>query len=645
MKNPVFLLFFFLLVLNNSLYCQRDNSFNAVLDRGEYLIEKERYLEALNFYTSQLKNYPKEHWADLYLNIGIVYYRMENYEEAITAYEISASTAKEKGQIAVEAAAQNNIGNSNKKLGDFETALNYYKKALESYREMKDVRNIGVNLYNAGICFKELTLYDRATEVFFEAIAVFDSLNEKGYLASVYQSLGNTLRIEEDYENSLDFHFKALELKQALKSKQGISASLNDIGNTYKELGNYEEAIRYYEQAGNMEIKTHKATIVNNIGEVYFRMGQFEKAEGLYQTSLALHEQAGDQKGVALTLTELGELYYEKGQFLEAERYLKSAVPVCEEMKYKDILLKNGETQQKVFEATGRFREANEMGKFCANLRREIFDKTKIGVINGLKIDFQTEAVKKENALIGKENQLKKYQNSILVGFVSVILVFGFFIIRNKQRSIQMEKARVHLEQSLRMDIQHRTKNFLQVMLSLSQFMKRQMKSQDDEYLVEDFQKKIDTMIVVNNSLQVKKGMGVMHTNFHVFLEELVQNLLNTIGASGYPVKTVLKLTPVHLDSKKAYPLALIANELITNALKYGLKDKNACLTVVLRVANNQFELEIGDNGSGLPEDFNPQTLNSQGFRLIDIFVAQLKGVLEVENDGGLIVRVKADKE
>jgi len=85
----------------------------------------------------------------------------------------------------------------------------------------------------------------------------------------------------------------------------------------------------------------------------------------------------------------------------------------------------------------------------------------------------------------------------------------------------------------------------------------------------------------------------------------------------------------------------LILNELISNALKYAFKGKqNGKIEVRLKEKTGSIQLNVIDNGVGLPKDFNQQKDTSLGFRLIDAFVKKMKAQLEVNHDLGTNVLI-----
>jgi two-component sensor histidine kinase len=93
----------------------------------------------------------------------------------------------------------------------------------------------------------------------------------------------------------------------------------------------------------------------------------------------------------------------------------------------------------------------------------------------------------------------------------------------------------------------------------------------------------------------------------------------------------------------KVVSLALIVNELVTNASKYahpaGVPGKVS--VTCLRDANGNLVLEVADDGVGLPEGFDPETDGNVGLRLVRILCAQMDAELVFDSSSlGLCVQV-----
>ena len=90
----------------------------------------------------------------------------------------------------------------------------------------------------------------------------------------------------------------------------------------------------------------------------------------------------------------------------------------------------------------------------------------------------------------------------------------------------------------------------------------------------------------------------------------------------------------VYINLKQAIPCGLIVNELVSNCLKYAFVGKErGKLTLRVEEKNNELEIEVSDDGVGLPEGFSFESNDSLGVYLVQALTEQLDGVLIVNNN------------
>jgi len=96
------------------------------------------------------------------------------------------------------------------------------------------------------------------------------------------------------------------------------------------------------------------------------------------------------------------------------------------------------------------------------------------------------------------------------------------------------------------------------------------------------------------------------------------------------------------LDPKKMFPLGIILNELLTNALKYAFVDREpGRITVSLAREGDLARLTVRDDGRGLPEGFTIESSDRFGLKLTRMLVEQLDGSFGMENCGGTVCRLE----
>jgi two-component sensor histidine kinase len=101
------------------------------------------------------------------------------------------------------------------------------------------------------------------------------------------------------------------------------------------------------------------------------------------------------------------------------------------------------------------------------------------------------------------------------------------------------------------------------------------------------------------------------------------------------------------LPIERAIPLGLIANELIVNSLKHGLRSRTGALHITLDYSSDvsRVLLRVDDTGAGFPPDFDPSKPVSMGYRLINLLLRQLRAHLEIGREGGASVTLNFPAE
>jgi two-component sensor histidine kinase len=114
-------------------------------------------------------------------------------------------------------------------------------------------------------------------------------------------------------------------------------------------------------------------------------------------------------------------------------------------------------------------------------------------------------------------------------------------------------------------------------------------------------------------------------------------------GVAGRNVEVRRELESVQVPTGTSLSLGLIFNEILTNASKYAFSDVDQpALSVSLRSVNGEMlELEVTDNGPGLPNAVVNGQSRGFGLSVAEAMAQQHRGSLSVENDQGAVVRVR----
>jgi two-component sensor histidine kinase len=176
-------------------------------------------------------------------------------------------------------------------------------------------------------------------------------------------------------------------------------------------------------------------------------------------------------------------------------------------------------------------------------------------------------------------------------------------------------------------ELNHRVKNNMQTLQSLLHLAGRQTHNAEAKRILGEASGRVAAMAAAQ---QVLYGTSDA-TRFKAqeFLEAVCHTVQQTFAGE---VKIACKACDAELANDVAMPLALIVNELLTNAVKHGGNggDENA-VRVGLTGEDGSFVLYVEDAGAGF--DLASVRERSSGLKLVQGLARQLRGTFEVATD------------
>jgi two-component sensor histidine kinase len=175
--------------------------------------------------------------------------------------------------------------------------------------------------------------------------------------------------------------------------------------------------------------------------------------------------------------------------------------------------------------------------------------------------------------------------------------------------------AALESNQMLFREIHHRVKNNLQAVNSLVNLQKI------DPGAKQEMSHRIQAMVAVHEQIYRNDQFGLVDAS--AYIPAIIGKLVESYGRE---VKLNYDLEAIEVDREHALPLGLVANEVVSNAIKYAFPDnRDGTLTVTLKKTEDGGTgiLTIHDDGIG----FDPETsAKGTGSKLIDGLVAQIQG-------------------
>lgn len=187
-------------------------------------------------------------------------------------------------------------------------------------------------------------------------------------------------------------------------------------------------------------------------------------------------------------------------------------------------------------------------------------------------------------------------------------------------------------------EIHHRVKNNLQIVQSLLIMQKNYIDNEKVKNTIDECVNRIVSMSLLHENLY--KNKNISKICMRNYFNNLISSIKNSYNPDKCNIHYHIDVDDLYFNLKLTVPIGLLANELITNAIKYAFKDKTeGNIFLSLKKIEEKFKLIIKDDGIGLPDNFNISKnkkieTDSYGIILINIFSKQLNSelIINVEN-------------
>jgi two-component sensor histidine kinase len=187
----------------------------------------------------------------------------------------------------------------------------------------------------------------------------------------------------------------------------------------------------------------------------------------------------------------------------------------------------------------------------------------------------------------------------------------------------------IELREQLLEEMNQRLKNNLQVLYGLLKVAWRKTDNVETREVLSDTCRRIGAM---GTAQQVFYSVhDSTDISGQIFLQAICANARAFFGKD---VSIKYEATAGFLPKETAVPLALILNELLTNAAKHGADSRGrVAVNVGLRQRSGEIELYVQDRGAGF--HFDPAQAQSSGLGLVVVMAQRLRGTFTVERHSG----------
>lgn len=220
---------------------------------------------------------------------------------------------------------------------------------------------------------------------------------------------------------------------------------------------------------------------------------------------------------------------------------------------------------------------------------------------------------------------------AFVICFYVVVVAINIIVIDWLQRAnirlgTERERSRMLAERSelLFRELQHRVSNNLQVVSGLLALQMRSIADESAKLALDEAARRLGLIGRIHRQLYDPHGSQLQ---LSAFLDQLVADLIDASGRAGVEYR-IESDDDFDLPPEAAVPMALIIAESISNAIEHGFarRESGSILIRATRAADGGLDLEVIDDGRGLPVGFDLGRTDSLGLKLAQMLARQLGG-------------------
>lgn len=200
------------------------------------------------------------------------------------------------------------------------------------------------------------------------------------------------------------------------------------------------------------------------------------------------------------------------------------------------------------------------------------------------------------------------------------------------QRDCKEKAALLH-------ELQHRIKNSMATIVGLINMEQERWEENDVRAMLQTIGDRVRSIASLYTMLHASGSTNLVYLD--EYLERITCTLMGAHLSGQSRVTSDVTAQAIVCSTRQAVPIGLIANELITNALKHAFPlGREGHVSVTLHQEGSAAVLCVTDDGVGLPEGFDLGQSNGLGTELVRMLVEQLRGSLSCACFGTTVFRV-----
>jgi PAS domain S-box-containing protein len=232
--------------------------------------------------------------------------------------------------------------------------------------------------------------------------------------------------------------------------------------------------------------------------------------------------------------------------------------------------------------------------------------------------------------LVGKELHYYEVSLDPIISDDKIIGVSGISVdITARKQAEQILKNSAAEKEALHRELLHRVKNSFNQIRALLYFEREKIQEPMANNILENLEMRVGTLSHLYSLLN-ESGIS-QQIDLGEYLGQITNSLKQSFVENENKLIVKIDFDKITTSPKTASSVGLIVNEILTNSFKYAFPgNKKGKISVSLKTNDRNAEIEISDNGIGLPQNFNVEKSSGMGLQLVKMLIQQINGKMTV---------------
>ena len=382
-----------------------------------------------------------------YLNLGVLFKRIGDYDLAMSSFLRSLEIAKEEDWSV--SASLRQLGDLHIELGNMERALSYFQEAFEKEKERGDDRGMGYAHMSLAKGYELNDEQELAIDHLEDALASFEKSDAIEGRYQAYLTLGRIALKRKTFQQADEYLQKAKSFYEQQGNPENLAEVIMELANLSEVKKQNGFAIQYYKDALALAIasgdKDQQSDISRSLGLLYQKQSQYDSSafyltrhallqDTLYQAEIISYSEEMDAR---FTLSEKESQIFQQQYEIEKQRSNNTKIGILALALFglASFLFLIAHFRQKANVQLLQLDEARR--KFFANISHEL--KTPISLIQG-PLELAVEGAKNKTTL--RNIELAQTQSDRLSALVEQIKQLSQ--IDDDRISSKIERVEIH---------------------------------------------------------------------------------------------------------------------------------------------------------------------------------------------------------